>query len=585
MRRNAFLAFTFALAAATSSAAASWRPIPASPRRAREGQQSLPDRHWALLNNYCEKCHNATDWTGGVAFDTMQPSGIPEDAKTWEAAVSKLRGRMMPPPGEKQPDQATIDSFVSWMEGNLDKAAAAHPDAGYVSLHRLNRVEYASAVKDLLSVEVDPTTLLPQDTKSDGFDNVASALKVSPTFLDQYISAARTVAALAVGSAHASQAIVTYRAGPHDQIFHIEGLPLGTRGGLSVLHNFPADGTYTFNLNVGTGLGYIGDLAQEHKVVFLIDGKQVFERSIGGPKDFKDADQKQQEATKEFAARFRGIKLPVTAGPHQLVVTFVQRAQSESDDWLASFNPMGGIGGLPRIGGLEINGPVDVTGLSETPSRAKIFSCRPTDASQEAACAHQILTTLTRNRLPAPDHGRGSCRAAAFLRSRPAGQGLRRRHPECHRRHSGEPEVPVSPRGGSAGGHGAGESFCGQRGQGQHHAVGLSLADLELASRLSFFLWSQGPDEELLSVAAPTSCTSRRCCEVRCGACSPIRAPMRWSPTSPSSGCRSTSIDKIEPDPSLFPDFDEDLRTAFRKEMELFVGSVLLENRSVIRSA
>jgi hypothetical protein len=215
--------------------------------------QTLPDKHWAILNTYCEKCHNTTDWTGGVAFDSMQPAGIPADAKIWEAAVSKLRGRMMPPPGEKQPDQATIDSFVSWMEDNLDKAAAAHPDAGYVSLHRLNRVVYASAVKDLLNVDVDPAALLPQDTKSDGFDNVASVLKVSPTFLDQYISAARTVAALAVGSAHASQAIVTYRAGPHDQIFHIEGLPLGTRGGMSVLHNFPADGTYTFNLNVGTG--------------------------------------------------------------------------------------------------------------------------------------------------------------------------------------------------------------------------------------------------------------------------------------------------------------------------------------------
>src|ERR1700722_14951219 len=180
-------------------------------------QPALPDRHWALLNNYCEKCHNADDWTGGGAFDTRQPAGIPARPKIWDGAVSKLRGRMMPPPGEKQPDQATIDSFVSWMEGNLDKAAAANPDPGYVSLHRLNRVEYARAVKDLLNVDVDPAALLPQDTKSDGFDNVASVLKVSPTFLDQYISAARTVAALAVGSAHASRAIVTYRAGPHDQ--------------------------------------------------------------------------------------------------------------------------------------------------------------------------------------------------------------------------------------------------------------------------------------------------------------------------------------------------------------------------------
>src|SRR3984957_10405591 len=398
VRRNAFLAFIIATAAATGAGSvlmAGDAPVAAASSAA--DSKVSGDKHWALLNTYCEKCHNSTDWTGGIAFDTMQPEGIPDDAKVWEAAVSKLRGRMMPPPGEKQPDQGSIDSFVSWMEGNLDKAAAAHPDAGYVSLHRLNRVEYARAVRDLLNVEVDPVELLPQDTKSDGFDNVASVLKVSPTFLDQYISAARTTAALAVGSAHASQAIVTYRAGAHDQAFHVEGLPLGTRGGMSVVHNFLADGTYTFNLSVGTGLGYIGDLAQEHRVVFLVDGKQVLERSIGGPQDFKDADQKQQEATKAFAARFRDIKLPMTARPHELVLTFVQRAQSESDDWLASFNPIGGMGGLPRIGGLEINGPVEVTGLSETPSRAKIFSCRPTDPSQESACARQILTALTRD--------------------------------------------------------------------------------------------------------------------------------------------------------------------------------------------
>jgi len=234
VRRNAFLAFIIATAAATGAGSvlmAADAPVAAASSAA---DSKVPgDKHWALLNTYCEKCHNTTDWTGGIAFDTMQPDGIPQDAKVWETAVSKLRGRMMPPPGEKQPDQATINSFVSWMEDNLDKAAAAHPDAGYVSLHRLNRIEYASAVKDLLNVEVDPSALLPQDTKSDGFDNVASVLKVSPTFLDQYISAARTTAALAVGSAHASQAIVTYRAGAHDQAFHVEGLPLGTRGGMS----------------------------------------------------------------------------------------------------------------------------------------------------------------------------------------------------------------------------------------------------------------------------------------------------------------------------------------------------------------
>jgi Protein of unknown function (DUF1592)/Protein of unknown function (DUF1588)/Protein of unknown function (DUF1587)/Protein of unknown function (DUF1585)/Protein of unknown function (DUF1595) len=569
VRRNAWLALTLGLVGAIAHA---------------DDAKSTTDRHWALLNTYCEKCHNATDWTGGVAFDTMQPEGIPQDAKIWEAAVSKLRGRMMPPPGQKQPDQAAIDSFVTWMEGNLDKAAAARPEAGYVSLHRLNRVEYANAVKDLLNVEVDPAGLLPQDTKSDGFDNVASVLKVSPTFLDQYISAARTVAALAVGSAHASQAVVTYRSGPHDQAFHVEGLPLGTRGGLSVVHNFPADGTYTFNLNVGTGLGYIGDLAQEHRVVFLIDGKQVLERTIGGPQDFKDADQKQQEATKEFSARFRGIKLPMKAGPHELVLTFVQRAQSESDDWLAAFNPMGGMGGLPRIGGIEINGPVDVTGLSETPSRAKIFSCRPTEVSQEQACAQQILTALMRDAYRRPITATDLAAPMNFFEVGRQGKDFDAGIQNAIVAILASPKflyrVEADPRASSA--QANNESLPPATAVKVSDApAAYHISDLELASRLSFFLWSQGPDPELLGVATSNKLHERAV----------LNGEVRRMLADPRANALITnfafnwlqvdSMDKIQADPNVFPYFDEDLRIAFRKEMELFVGSVLLKDRPV----
>jgi Protein of unknown function (DUF1592)/Protein of unknown function (DUF1588)/Protein of unknown function (DUF1587)/Protein of unknown function (DUF1585)/Protein of unknown function (DUF1595) len=583
VRRNALLAFAFGLAAATSVGGglmAADGPAPVT-IPATDASKSPGDKHWAMLNTYCEKCHNATDWTGGIAFDTMQPDGIPQEAKVWEAAVSKLRGRMMPPPGEKQPDQASIDSFVSWMEGNLDKAAAAHPDAGYVSLHRLNRVEYARAVKDLLSVEVDPADLLPQDTKSDSFDNVASVLKVSPTFLDQYISAARTTAALAVGSAHASQAIVTYRAGPHDQAFHIEGLPLGTRGGMSVVHNFPADGTYTFNFSVGSGLGYIGDLGQEHKVVFLIDGRQVFARTIGGPSDLKDADQKQQEAAKEFAARFRGIKLPVSAGPHQLALTFVQRAESESDDWLASFNPMGGLGALPRIGGIEINGPVDVTGLSETPSRARIFSCRPTDASQELPCAKQILTSLMRDAYRRPVTDEDLAAPLHFFEVGRQGKdfdaGIQNAivailaSPKFLYRAETDPQVTVTQT--------AAQATNVKVSSTQPAAYHLS--DLELASRLSFFLWSQGPDPQLLDVAVSNKLHEPAV----------LAAQVKRMLADPRANALITnfafqwlqvdSMDKIQADPNAFPYFDEDLRIAFRKEMELFVGSILLKDRPV----
>jgi hypothetical protein len=375
-----------------------------------------------------------------------------------------------------------------------------------------------------------------------------------------------------VGSAHAARAIVTYRAGPHDQAFHVDGLPLGTRGGMSVVHNFPADGTYTFNLSVGTGLGYIGDLAQEHKVVFLIDGKQVLERSIGGPQDFKDADQKQQEATKEFAARFRDLKLPITAGPHELVLTFVQRAQSESDDWLATFNPISGMGGLPRIGGLEINGPADVTGLSETPSRAKIFSCRPTDPSQESACARQILTALTRDAYRRPVT---EADLAAPLRFFDVGRqgkdfdaGIQNAivailaSPKFLYRVEADPQVASAVKVSDT-------------------PAAYHLSDLELASRLSFFLWSQGPDPELLSVAVSNKLHEPAV----------LDGQVRRMLADPRAKALITnfafdwlqvdSMDKIQADPNVFPYFDEDLRIAFRKEMELFVGSVLLADRPV----
>ena len=534
------------------------------------GAGAAPDRHWNLLSTYCEKCHNSTDWAGSIAFDTLQPDGIAQDAKTWEAAVSKLRGRMMPPPGEKRPDQAQVDSFVSWMEGNLDRAAAAHPEAGYVSLHRLNRTEYARAVKDLLDVDVDPSALLPKDTKSDGFDNIASVLKVSPTFLDQYVSAARTVASLAVGNGHAAQAIASYRAGPHDQAFHIDGLPLGTRGGMSVVHAFPADGTYTFNLSVNSGFGNPG-LA--HRLMFLVDGRQVFERTFGGPEDLKKSDQLQQEAFKEFAARFRGIKLPISAGPHELVVTFQQRAESESDDWLDSFNPMSGTGGLPGVGGIEINGPVDVTGVADSPSRQRIFLCRPANADEELPCAKRIVAALTTGAYRRPVTDADLEAPLHFFEAGRQGKdfdaGIQNAivailaSPKFLYRAEDVPQAAADVK------------------VSLQQPQTWRISDLELASRLSFLLWSQGPDKALLDVAAAD----------RLHEPAVLQAQVKRMLADPRADALVTSfafqwlqvdsMDKILADPNVYPNFDEDLRTAFRKEMQLWVGSILLQDRPV----
>ncbi len=554
-----------------------------------------PDHHWTMLSSYCEKCHNATDWAGGIAFDTMDPHQIGQDAKIWEDAVNKLQGRLMPPPGEKQPDQATVSSFVSWMEDSLDRAAAAHPDAGYVTLHRLNRTEYALAVKQLLDVDIDPASLLPKDISSDGFDDIADVLKVSPTFLDQYISAARTVAALAVGNAHAAPAIASYRAGPGDQGFHIDGMPLGTRGGLSVVNNFPADGTYTFNIQVDTGLGYIGNLGQAQRLVFLIDGRQVFERSIGGPADLKEADQKKQAATEEFESRFHDIKLPVTAGPHDLVVTFQQRADSESDDWLSSYDPLGGVGGLPTVTGIEVRGPQEVTGVSDTPSRRLIFICRPADASQELPCATRILTRIatgayrrpvTAEDLAAPLHffemGRqgktfdaGIENAIVAILASPKFLYRAEDVPQTTVAAAGSPALASSLQRVGLPEQGAQHSAAPPQPQAWH------ISDLELASRLSFFLWSQGPDAQLRDLAAAN----------RLHTPAVLQAQVKRMLADPRARSLVTdfafqwlqvdSMDKIKPDPYEFPDFNEDLRTDLRKEMALWVGSILLQDRPV----
>jgi len=525
-----------------------------------------PDKHWQMLGTYCEKCHNATDWTGGVAFDTMQPEGIPADAKVWEAAMVKLRGRMMPPPGEKQPDPATIDSFVSWMEGNLDTAAAAAPDPGYVSLHRLNRTEYARAVEQLTGARVDVSQLLPKDTKSDGFDNVANVLKVSPTFLDQYISAARFVAAQAIGNPQAPKAIATFRAGPREQAFHIEGLPLGTRGGMLVEYNFPADGSYEFNLNVFGGVGYIGGLDSPHHVVFTIDDQKVFEQTIGGPQDLKAMDQHPNETNIELRGRFQHIRAQVTAGPHRLGAAFVERSLAESDDWLQSFNPRGGMDRIPRIGGLELAGPTHPTGITDTPSRRKIFVCYPKSEAEEPACAREILTSLARYAYRRPVTDEDLRAPLHFFAVGRAGKSF----------DAGIENALVailsSPK-----------FLYRLESVPSNTKVGMSyrISDLELASRLSFFLWSEGPDEQLLRLAAadklhePATLAGevrRMLLDARSKSLVTNFA-FQW--------LQVDGMDKIEPDPIVYPYFDEDLRTAFRREMELFVDSILRQDRDV----
>ena len=296
--------------AAVAFAATTVPPKPITGTPADQPAQSSPHDppEWGFFDHYCGKCHNSTDWAGNIAFDTMSPGDIGgADAKTWEEAVSKLQGRLMPPPDKPQPDQAQVDKIVSFLEGHLDAAAAAHPNPGQVVLHRLNRSEYAHEIQDILGIKVDATALLPAEIKTDGFDNVATSLRVSPSFLDQYIDAAHDVTAEAIGNPQAAMASVQVRAAAGtNQEEHIQGLPLGTRGGMLATHLFPSDGDYVFNINqsAGFGGGYIAGLDSPQHLIMTVDGQKVYETQTGGEEDLKNVDQKQADAVKVIRKRF-----------------------------------------------------------------------------------------------------------------------------------------------------------------------------------------------------------------------------------------------------------------------------------------
>jgi len=528
--------------------------------------------HWSFFNQYCEKCHNAEDWAGGVAFDTLTPADIPANADTLEKAVRKLRGHLMPPAGKPQPDPQLTREFVGWLETSLDQVAQDHPDPGKVALHRLNRSEYANAVRDLLDLPVDPAALLPKDDSQHGFDNVADALQVSPSFLDQYLSAARTVAVQAIGNRAARPAGASYVAkDTGTQQFYREGLPLGTRGGMVVDHYFPADGDYVMNIGNMAQALWVYNMEFENTVVVTVDGAQVYETNIGGEEDMKAIDQKQDPAVDAINSRLKNIHFKGTAGYHKIAVAFVQRTLAESEDRLQANIPGGVQDRVLRVTNFEIRGPFNPSGISQTPSRARIFTCYPSVVAEEDACAEQILTRL-------------------------AGQ--------AYRRPVGEPDtkdlLAFYHRGRQSGDFDAGirlaltailasPDFLYRAelpAPGMAAAAGTTyrLGDLELASRLSFFLWSTLPDDELLRVAAAgqlhdpeqlTRQVQRMLADPKAESLVTHFA-FQW--------LNVAKLAEIEPDARLFPyaSGPGDLREDFRTELRLFIESVFREDHSVM---
>jgi hypothetical protein len=524
----------------------------------------------SLVEQSCANCHNSTDWAGGVAFDTLLEKDVADEREVWEKAVRKLRGRLMPPPGEEQPDQQTLNTFVTWMEGRLDESAALHPDPGYVGLHRLNRTEYAREIWRLLALTVDVGTLLPKDVSSEGFDNVAATLRISPSFLEQYLAAARTISRQAIGRATAKPSSTEYRANTSvDQSQHIDGLPLGTRGGLVVEHNFPADGEYVFNIRdfFFGGAGYITKIDQPHRVILAIDDTRVFQQDVGGAEDLKAVDQRQAIAADEMQSRFNRIRVRIKAGPHRVGVAFVQRSFAQSDSPLQPIAMLPEMERAPTIPGVDISGPFEVTGVSETASRRKIFVCRPSAVEQERSCAKQIFAHLSEQAFRRPTTDEDLNAPLSFYdmarESRDFEAGVE----------AGLAAILSSTK------------FLLRAGPGAAGALSTSvepLPDLELASRLSFFLWSAGPDSKLVALAAAGRLHEP---EVLAGEVRRMLADPRSESLVTNFAFQWLNvgqIDNIQPDPTLYPDFNVNLREGFREEIRLFLGSVLRSNRSVL---
>ncbi len=535
-----------------------------------------PEAHWAMLNKYCVECHNTTDWAGELALDTIDHSeaSIPGEAETWEKVVRRMRGRLMPPPGEPRPATEDLDSFVQWIEGRIDAAAAKHVEPGYVPLHRLNRREYTNAVRELFDLEFDPTALLPQDDLSDGFDNVAKVLQVSPTFLDQYLAAARSVAVQAVGNP-GSRPVGTPYANPFGgpQHNHVEGLPLGTRGGFAVDHIFPADGEYELNINDMARALWVEGMEFENTLVAMVDGVKIYEVKIGGDEDQKAIDQKGDAPVDAINKRLKNIRFRAKAGQHRVVVTFRARTFAESDGRLASLVPGGGEERVLKVNSFEIRGPFKTDGVSQSASRQRIFSCYPKAVGEEQACAAQITATVARRafRRPLRD-GEVANLMQAYTAAR-AGRNFDEGVRGVLTRILASPDFLYRTETAPAGTK-PGEVFA--------------LDDLQLASRLSFFLWSSLPDDELLEVAAGGKLSDDK---VLVQQVTRMLADPRAQSLARDFAFQWLGLGKladIEPDPNIFPyaanhrDITGDLREDFREEVRLFVDAVFRGNRSVL---
>jgi mono/diheme cytochrome c family protein len=525
-----------------------------------------------VVNQYCAGCHNDKTKSGGFAlnaFDVTRPADHPE---VWEKVVQKLRGRMMPPPGRPRPDESTYDSVVAFLETNLDQAAAASPNPGRTeTFRRLNRTEYQNAIRDLLAVDVDVAALLPKDDANYGFDNV-SVGGLSPTLIERYLSAAQKISRLAIGiPVRAPGAAVSLVAPDLTQEDHLDDLPFGTRGGTVVHYTFPVDAEYEIQIRLMRNRNEnVEGLSEPHQMELTLDGERVQMFAVVPKVTKRDA---QYYADEEADSHLK-LRMAVKAGPHDIGATFIKKdsalLESERQPYQAHFNQDRHPRTQPAVYSVSITGPYDATGVGETPSRRRIFVCspaKPSPSEDEERCARRIIGTLARRAYRRPVSNDDLRAPLAFYKDGRANgdfdagieMALRAilTSSEFLFRVERDPEniAPKRP---------------------------YRISDIELASRLSFFLWSSIPDDELLNVAAQGKLHDPATLDHQ------VRRMMADSRSQALIGnfagqwlyLRNLAV--AGPDLRQFPDFDDNLRQAFRRETELFFESIIKEDRSVM---
>jgi hypothetical protein len=527
-----------------------------------QGQASPAPR--AVLDRYCVTCHNQRTRAGGMALDTLDIAHVDAQPAAWEAVVRKVRTGAMPPQGMPRPDEATAASLTSWLTAELDRAGAT-PNPGRPLLRRLNRAEYGNVIRDLLALDVDVRSLLPADDSAFGFDNNADLLVVSPSLLERYLTAADRVSALAVGDPSTAPGSESYYTrGDQSQSQHLEGLPLGTVGGIGVRHTFPLDGEYQFQVALTrTNLEATRGLELPHQLEIAVDGERVFLGTIGG-----DAEAGQtgpiNEKSDATDARLR-VRVRVKAGPRLVTATFIRKIAENTNRLRPFLRSNAGTydsTGRPHVKSLTVTGPFNPTGPGDTPSRRRIFTCRPAAAASEGDCARRILTTLARRAYRRPVVDADIAPLMTFYR-------------EGRRKGTFETGVQLALRRLLAS---PTFVFRVEEDSSSVHRV----SDVELASRLSFFLWSSMPDDELLDVAAAN----------RLHLPAVLEAQVRRMLADPKSDAlvenfagqwlQVRNLQNIAPNTDEFPDFDNNLRDAFRRETELFFRSVMREDRDVL---